>query len=101
MYDVVLLPVTLTEAIRHDHSSPFTGRTIQVDDQQRPYTDQLKWMGLTGVSWLPATVVPIGQIDSKPVGVQIAGPFLEDRTTLAAGRFLQQALGGFQRPEGF
>ena len=100
-FDVVLLPVTLTEAIRHDHSSPFTGRTIQVDDQQRPYTDQLKWMGLTGVSWLPATVVPIGQIDSKPVGVQIAGPFLEDRTTLAAGRFLQQALGGFQRPEGF
>ena len=100
-FDVVLLPVTLTEAIRLDHSSPFTGRTIQVDDQQRPYTDQLKWMGLTGVSWLPATVVPIGQIDSKPVGVQIAGPFLEDRTTLAAGRFLQQALGGFQRPEGF
>ena len=100
-FDVILLPVTLTEAIRHDHSSPFTGRTIQVDDQQRPYTDQLKWMGLTGVSWLPATVVPIGQIDSKPVGVQIAGPFLEDRTTLAAGRFLQQALGGFQRPEGF
>ncbi len=100
-FDVVLLPVTLTEAIRHDHSSPFTGRTIQVDDQQRPYTDQLKWMGLTGVSWLPATVVPIGQIDSKPVGVQIAGPFLEDRTTLAAGRFLQEALGGFQRPEGF
>ena len=100
-FDVVLLPVTLTEAIRHDHSSPFTGRTIQVDEQQRPYTDQLKWMGLTGVSWLPATVVPIGQIDSKPVGVQIAGPFLEDRTTLAAGRFLQQALGGFQRPSDF
>ena len=100
-YDVVLLPVTLTEAIRHDHSSPFTGRTIQVDEQQRPYTDQLKWMGLTGVSWLPATVVPIGQIDSKPVGVQIAGPFLEDRTTLTAGRFLQEALGGFQRPAGF
>ena len=58
-------------------------------------------MGLTGVSWLPATVVPIGQIDGKPVGVQIAGPFLEDRTTLAVGRFLQDALGGFQQPPGF
>jgi amidase len=100
-FDVVLMPVTLTEAIRHDHSSPFTGRTVQVDEQQRPYTDQLKWVGLTGVSWLPSTVVPIGQINSKPVGVQIAGPFLEDRTTLAAGRFLQEALGGFQKPKGF
>jgi len=100
-FDVVLMPVTLTEAIRHDHSSPFTGRTVQVDDQQRPYTDQLKWVGLTGVSWLPSTVVPIGQINAKPVGVQIAGPFLEDRTTLAAGRFLQDALGGFQKPAGF
>jgi amidase len=100
-FDVVLMPVTLTEAIRHDHSSPFTGRTVQVDEQQRPYTDQLKWVGLTGVSWLPSTVVPIGQINAKPVGVQIAGPFLEDRTTLAAGRFLQEALGGFQKPKGF
>ena len=100
-FDVVLMPFTFTEAIRHDHSSPFTGRTVQVDEQQRPYTDQLKWVGLTGVSWLPSTVVPIGQINSKPVGVQIAGPFLEDRTTLAAGRFLQEALGGFQKPKGF
>ena len=100
-FDVVLLPVTLGEAIRHDHSRPFTGRTIDVDGQQRLYTDQIKWMGLTGVSWLPATVVPIGQIDGKPVGVQIAGPFLEDRTTLAIGRFLQEALEGFQQPTGF
>jgi amidase len=100
-FDVVLLPVTLGEAIRHDHSRPFTGRTIEVDEQTRLYTDQIKWMGLTGVSWLPATVVPIGQIDAKPVGIQIAGPFLEDRTTLAVGRFLQGALGGFQKPSGF
>ncbi len=85
-FDVVLLPVTLGEAIRHDHSRPFTGRTIEVDEQTRLYTDQIKWMGLTGVSWLPATVVPIGQIDAKPVGVQIAGPFLEDRTTQALKR---------------
>ncbi len=58
-------------------------------------------MGLTGVSWLPATVVPVGQVDGLPVGIQIAGPFLEDRTTLAVGRFLEDALGGFRRPEGF
>ena len=100
-YDVVLLPVTLTEAIPHDHSSPFTLRKILVDGNERMYSDQMKWMGITGVSWLPATVVPIGMIDGLPVGVQIAGPFLEDRTPLAIGRFLFNELGGFQKPEGF
>ncbi|MAU50396.1 MAG: hypothetical protein CL499_04135 [Actinobacteria bacterium] len=61
----------------------------------------MKWMGLTGVSWLPATVIPVGMIDGLPVGVQIAGPFLEDRTSLAVGRFLLKELGGFRKPEGF
>ena len=100
-FDVVLLPVSLTDAIRHDHSTPFSAREIEVDGRTRLYSDQFKWMGLTGVSWLPATVVPIGQIGGKPVGVQLAGPFLEDRTPLAAARFLQTALGGFKRPEEF
>ncbi|MCP3911691.1 MAG: amidase [Actinomycetia bacterium] len=100
-FDVVLLPVTPVPAIPHDHSVPFTARTIEVDGAERPYADIFKWMGLTGVSWLPATVVPVGQVDGLPVGIQIAGPFLEDRTTLAVGRFLEEALGGFRRPEGF
>ena len=100
-WDVVLLPVTPTAAIRHDHSAPMTKRTITVDGATRPYTDQMGWVGLTGVSLLPVTVVPIGLIDGLPVGVQIAGPYLEDHSTLAVGRFLQDALGGFRRPPGF
>ena len=101
----MLLPVTPTAAVRHDHSRPATNRRITVNGDSRPYFDIIKWMGLTGVSWLPATVVPVGSVPTAggdlPVGVQIAGPFLEDRTTLAVGRFLQEALGGFQRPAGF
>ncbi|MYA25264.1 MAG: amidase [Acidimicrobiales bacterium] len=104
-WDVVLLPVTPTAAVRHDHSRPATNRRITVNGDSRPYFDIIKWMGLTGVSWLPATVVPVGTVPTAggdlPVGVQIAGPFLEDRTTLAVGRFLNEALGGFQRPTGF
>ncbi len=101
-WDVVLLPVTPTAAIPHDHSRPMTARTIDVDGEPRPYADIFKWMGLTGVSWLPATVVPIGMTEAGlPVGVQIAGPFLEDRTPLAVGRFLQQTLGVFRPPPGF
>ena len=100
-WDVVLLPVAPTAAIRHDHSKPATNRRITVNGQSRPYFDIIKWMGLTGVAWLPATVVPVGMVGDLPVGVQIAGPFLEDRTTLAVGRFLEEALGGFRRPDGF
>ncbi len=100
-WDVVLLPVTPTAAIRHDHSRPMTARSYEVNGETRPYFDTIKWMGLTGVSWLPATVVPIGQVDGLPVGVQIAGPFLEDRTPLAIARFLSEALGGFTAPAGF
>ncbi|MDH4144148.1 MAG: amidase [Acidimicrobiia bacterium] len=101
-WDVVLLPVTPTAAIRHDHSVPATKRTLDVDGVARPYFDIIKWMGLTGVSWLPATVVPVGMTAAGlPCGVQIAGPFLEDRTPLAVARHLQDALGGFRPPPGF
>jgi amidase len=101
-WDAILLPVTPTAAIRHDHSRPMTARTIEVNGETRPYVDNIRWMGLTGAVYLPATVVPVGMTgDGLPVGVQIAGPFLEDRTTLALARYLEELLGGFIPPPGF
>jgi amidase len=35
---------------------------------------------------------------SLPVGIQIAGPFLEDRTTLDVARRLTEIIGGFRAP---
>jgi amidase len=101
-WDVVLVPVTPTPPIRHDHSRPMTARTIEVDGEIRPYVDNIKWMGLTGVAYLPATVVPIGPTAAGlPVGVQIAGPFLEDRTTLQVARIVEELMGGFTPPPGY
>jgi amidase len=101
-WDAILLPVTPTAAIRHDHSRPMTARTIEVNGETRPYVDNIRWMGLTGVVYLPATVVPVGMTgDGLPVGVQIAGPFLEDRTTLALAGHLEELLGAFTPPPGF
>ncbi len=100
-WDVCLLPVAPTAAIAHDHTVPITRRTVVVNGETRRYADLIRWVGLTGVCLLPATVVPIGMVDGLPVGVQIAGPYLEDRTTLAVGRMLEEALGGFRRPPGF
>lgn len=100
-YDAILLPVSPQTAIPHDHSGPQWQRTIEVDGVVRPYGDQLRWMGLTGVSYLPATVVPVGTVEGLPVGIQIAGPYLEDRTTLAVARRVAELRGGFVRPPGY
>jgi amidase len=101
-WDAILLPVMPTPAIRHDQSRPVSSRTIQVDDTTIPYFSSIRWMGLTGVSYLPATVVRVGtSSDGLPIGVQIAGPFLEDRTTLQLARHVESLMGGFQRPDGF
>jgi amidase len=99
--DVLLMPVTVVPAIPHDHSEPFTDRVIRSNGGERPYTDLFGWIALTTLAYLPATVVPVGRTrDGLPVGIQIVGPYLEDRTTLAAGRRIAEVLGGFTPPPG-
>ena len=57
---------------------------------------------MTGVAYLPATVVPVGLTSAGlPVGIQIAGPYLEDRTTLQVARILETLVGELPKPPGF
>ncbi len=101
-WDAVLLPCLPTTAIPHDHSEPMGARLILVNGEERAYGEQTLWVGLTGVSYLPATVIPAGAASNGlPVGVQVAGPFLEDRTTLDLARRLNERIGGFERPPGY
>ena len=100
--DALLMPVAMMPAIPHDHSEPFPERVIRMDGEDRPYTDLMAWIALATLTHLPATVVPVGFTPSGlPVGIQIVGPYLEDRTTLAVGaagrttaRRLRRAAGG-------
>jgi amidase len=100
--DALLMPVAVVPAIPHDHSEPFAARTIRLNEGSRPYMDMFGWVGLATVAYLPATVVPVGRTATGlPVGIQIVGPYLEDRTTLAVARCIEELLGGFVAPPGF
>ncbi len=101
-YDVLLCPVTPVAAIPHDHSQPFLARTITVNGRTRSYVDQLAWVGVVGAALLPATVAPAGRTPAGlPVGLQIVGPFLEDRTPIDFARRLADVAGGFDSPPGY
>lgn len=97
-YDLILLPVSACPAIPHDQR-PFAERRIVIDGAERPYWDQIVWAGLAGVSHLPTTVVPV-RLDAvgAPIGVAVAGPYLEDLTTLAGAALLADHVGGIGVP---
>lgn len=101
-YDVLLCPITPVAAIPHDQSPNPMERTIVVNGQQRQYWDQVVWAGVIGMAYLPATIAPVGRTaGGLPVGVQIVGPYLEDRTTIDVARRLADVIGGFEAPPGF
>ena len=92
-YDVMLMPVQPRGAIPHDHSRPQWGREVDIGGVTRPYLDLFGWTGPAGAGFLPATVVPAGLgDDGLPIGVQIVGPFLHDRTTLHAARLISEVV---------
>jgi Asp-tRNA(Asn)/Glu-tRNA(Gln) amidotransferase A subunit family amidase len=98
-YDVLLTPVNPVTAIAHDHSEPMPARSITIGGGPRPYMDLLAWISPATTALLPATAAPVGRAsDGLPVGVQIVGPYLEDRTTIAFAKKLADVTGRFQAP---
>ena len=98
-YDVILMPVQPRGAIPHDHSVPQWERRVAIDGVDRPYLDLFGWTGPAGAGMLPATVVPGGLgDDGLPIGVQVVGPYLHDRTTMHAARLIARLRGGCPRP---
>ncbi len=100
-FDALLCPSAPVPAFPHDHR-PFHERTIEVNGTKRPYADLMGWAGLTNVVFLPATIAPVGMTSGGlPVGVQIVGPYLEDRTPIHIAGLMADVVGGFNPPEGF
>jgi amidase len=101
-FDVVLCPPSAVAAFAHDQKPDQEDRTIDIDGQSFPYLSLIVWATAATPPGLPATVMPIGRSKSAlPIGVQIIGPFLEDRTTLAFARLAEREFSGFAPPPGF
>ena len=100
-YDVLLTPMMPTAAFPHDHRD-FGDRTLLVNNEERPYFEQVFWAGLSGVAYLPSTVIPSGlNGDGLPIGVQIIGPEYGDLTTIGVARELEALGFKFTPPPGY
>ncbi len=101
-FDVLLLPVNPVPAIPHDQAGELTTRSIRINGARADYVDMLKWISPATLCYLPASVAPVGRTrDGLPVGLQIVGPYLEDRTTIDFARRVGEICGGFASPPGY
>ncbi|MFH2131921.1 MAG: amidase family protein, partial [bacterium] len=100
--DVLLCPAVRVPAIHHDHTD-IAKRLSRFNNQDLLHVEiVMPWAVLTNVSYLPATVAPIGTTKSGlPVGVQIVGPYMEDRTPIHVAKLMADVTGGFAPPPGF
>ena len=98
-YDVLLCPVMPMLPFPHDTEGTINDRHVIINGRARPQAETLTWTGLVGVSYLPSTVVPVGPgEEGLPVGIQVVGPYLGDRTTLHVAGLLSELQHGFIPP---
>ncbi|MDP9966031.1 amidase [Variovorax paradoxus] len=88
-FDAVLCPAAGCAAFEHVTEPDFEKRTLTIDGKPTRYDALAAWSGLASLGGLPATVAPVGfTAGGLPLGVQIVGPYFEDRSTLALAGLL-------------
>lgn len=96
-FDVVLCPVMPTVAFPHYHTMKidyYDQRTIKIDGTDQPYSEQFIWSSIATFLNLPATAIPIGLTQNNlPLGIQIMGGYLEDKTTLTFAKLVESEFG--------
>jgi amidase len=91
-----------TPAFLHEHSTPISARHVEINGKEYPYFDQMVWPGVATTPRLPSTAAPIGLSETGlPIGVQIVGPYLEDRTPIRFAELMEREFGGFVPPPGY
>ncbi|MBI5552393.1 MAG: amidase [Desulfobacterales bacterium] len=101
-YDILLCPAGSVPAIEHNTTETQMDRRISVNGVSQPYGLLMAWAGIFTYVYLPVTCAPVGRTPGNlPVGIQIVGPYLEDRTTIDFAERLAREIGGFTPPPGF
>ena len=101
-YDLMLCPVAVTAAFPHDQKGLRHLRTIVVNNKKVPVVDQIFWAGYAGLTYLPASVAPIGQSkEGLPIGVQIVGPQYGDYTCIEFAKLLEREYRAFEPPPAY
>jgi amidase len=100
--DALLSPVCSTNAFAHDDSY-FYDRELPIDGVPTPYYRLSSLPSIASMAGLPATVFPSGRqaATGAPIGLQVTGAYLEDRSTLRFARLVEAEIGGFVAPPGF
>ena len=94
-FDAVVAPAFGTVAYPHLDTPDMASSTLTIDGEPTLYGAQLAWPGVATFANLPATAAPIGRTPAGlPIGVQVIGPFLQDRTTIAIAGWLNALQGG-------
>lgn len=104
-WDVLLTPMTLVPAFRHDEAPmdvDSDDRTLSVNGQPVPYLRLEAYPALATCCGQPATAFPFGRTRAGlPIGLQAIGPYLEDHTPLRFAALAAQEYGGFTPPPGY
>ena len=100
--DVLLSPTCSTSAFPHDDGY-FYDRTLAINGVRTPYYRLSSLPSLASMAGLPATVFPTGSFapTGVPIGMQVMGAYLEDRSTLRFARLIEAEIGGFTPPPGY
>jgi amidase len=98
-WDVMLAPACISNAFPHPNLRvPITRRRLDVDGQSVPYLRLNVYPSLATLCGQPAAAFPVGQTRAGlPIGLQVIGPYLEDRTTIRFAHLLEQEFGGLRR----
>ena len=99
--DVVLAPVAGVMPFPYYAGAGGADRVLVINGVATPFWDQLFWPGIATLAGLPATVVPLAlSRTGLPIGLQVIGPYLGDRTTLAFAQAAEAEFGGYRAPAG-
>ena len=101
-HDVLLLPVMPCVAIHHDHTEPIAGAGRADRAGPAPVLGDSTggWRRRAPATCRPPSCRSASPASGLPVGIQIVGPYLHDRTTLAFAAATEAIVGPCPTPPG-